>query len=137
MFPVLMCSAASRGDVEAVERMIKSSGNIDAGDYDGRTCLHLAASEGEVEMVRFLIEKGADIHVLDRWGGTPLSDAIRHRRDEVAKVLRKAGARLDQSTVVAEMCNADSQGDLAKLRRLISSGVDPSAGDAIAEHHCI
>jgi 60kDa lysophospholipase len=129
MFPVLMCSAASRGDIEAVERMLKSNVNIDIGDYDGRTCLHLAAAEGQLEMVDFLIEQGADIHVLDRWGTTPISDAVRHGKDDVVQLLKQSGARLDQSKVVSEMCNAASLGDLSTLRRLIDVGVDPSLGD--------
>ena len=31
--------------------------NLNDGDYDGRTALHLAAAEGHLKVVRFLVEK--------------------------------------------------------------------------------
>ena len=66
MFPVLMCSAASRGDVEAMERMVLGNANVDVGDYDGRTPLHLAAAAGQLEAVQFLLDHGADVAAADR-----------------------------------------------------------------------
>jgi hypothetical protein len=48
---------------------------LNAGDYDKRTCLHLAAGAGNIEIVRFLIGEGANVNPRDRWGATPLNDA--------------------------------------------------------------
>lgn len=49
------------------------------GDYDKRTCLHLAASCGHSDVVDFLIRLGTvDLNPVDRFGGTPLDDAYRH-----------------------------------------------------------
>lgn len=48
---------------------------MNAGDYDKRTCLHLAAGAGELEIVKFLIGEGANVNPRDRWGATPLNDA--------------------------------------------------------------
>lgn len=132
LFPVLMCSAATRGDIEAVERMLRSNVSIDAGDYDGRTALHLAAAEGQQAMVAFLLDNGADVSVLDRWGATPLSDALRHRHDAVASLLRAHGARLDQTMREQEACDAAATGDLGRLRALIRDGLSPSIrGDSV------
>jgi len=75
IFPVLSCSAAARGDIEAIERMVSSQFSIDTGDYDGRTALHLASAEGQLDVVDFLIAKGANVDVVDRWGVGPLQDA--------------------------------------------------------------
>eukprot|EP00957_Ditylum_brightwellii_P164899 12554732-Ditylum_brightwellii.AAC.1 len=52
-------------------------GNIDVneGDYDRRTALHLAAGEGRLEVVELLCEAGADVNIEDRWGNRPLDDA--------------------------------------------------------------
>ena len=36
--------------------------NLNDGDYDGRTALHLASAEGHLKVVRFLIDK-CDVRV--------------------------------------------------------------------------
>ena len=46
--------------------------DLDKGDYDSRTALHLAAAAGHQEIVSFLISKGASVNIIDNWGGTPL-----------------------------------------------------------------
>lgn len=47
--------------------------NVNEGDYDRRTALHIAASDGFLEIVQYLVEdRAADVNVQDRWGGTPL-----------------------------------------------------------------
>jgi ankyrin repeat protein len=69
-----------------------SSVDINKGDYDGRTALHLAAAAGHVKVVRLLISKGADINATDNWGGKPLDDAIRQGRVECIKILKEMGA---------------------------------------------
>ena len=94
MYPVLLCAAASRGDIEAVERMLTSHVSIDTGDYDGRTPLHLASAEGQIEMVQFLLLQGADATVVDRWGARPVEDAIRHGHHDIVKLLEMASDEL-------------------------------------------
>lgn len=69
-----------------------SSVDINKGDYDGRTALHLAAAAGHIKVVRLLISKGANINVTDNWGGKPLDDAIRQGRVECIKILKQMGA---------------------------------------------
>ena len=46
--------------------------DINAGDYDKRTALHLAAGEGHADVVQLLCERGANVNIEDRWGGRPL-----------------------------------------------------------------
>lgn len=46
--------------------------DINTGDYDKRTALHLAAGEGHADVVQLLCERGANVNVEDRWGGRPL-----------------------------------------------------------------
>mmetsp|Transcript_31994 Transcript_31994/g.51668 ORF Transcript_31994/g.51668 Transcript_31994/m.51668 type:complete len:1406 (-) Transcript_31994:604-4821(-) len=125
-----LCSAASKNNLEEVKRLLLSSDlNVNAGDYDGRTALHLAASEGHVELVRFLLERKANINVVDRYGGTPLDDAVRHARDEVATLLLNFNGRMQTENVPDKVINASAAGDLDTLRRLIRFGVDPNQVD--------
>jgi len=67
--------------------MLDEGADVNEGDYDRRTALHLAASEGQLDVVRLLIERGADVSARDRWGGTPLDDARRHGHRAVEELL--------------------------------------------------
>ena len=64
--------------------------NMEIGDYDGRTALHLVAAEGHARCVRFLLEVcGVPHDCKDRWGQTPLSEAIQFKHIQVAAILRR------------------------------------------------
>lgn len=76
--------------------------DINKGDYDSRTALHLAAGEGHVAIVEALCKAGADVNVEDRWHRTPLDDALQNRHDECQRVLETHAARVG-SAVSASM----------------------------------
>ena len=84
-------SAASVGDLDELQRLYAAGVDLNEGEYDRRTGLHLAASEGHLEVVKFLIAKGVDINCKDRWGGTPLVDAKREGHKNVYEFLKKHG----------------------------------------------
>ena len=77
-----LCDAAARGDFDRLRTLVeRQRHDVNAGDYDQRTAIHLAASEGMLEVVRFLVEElGASVSPRDRWGNTPLDDATRGSR---------------------------------------------------------
>ncbi len=89
-----LVDAASRGDLFEVQKLVSVGIDINDGDYDDRTPLHLAASEGHLNVVEFLINNNVEINPKDRWGGTPLADAERGQHKEVASLLEKHGGRL-------------------------------------------
>ena len=61
--------AASNGDKLALERAYLSGLDMNMGDYDNRTALHLACAENHPWCVKFLIETcKVEIDVVDRWG---------------------------------------------------------------------
>lgn len=130
LFPVLLCAAGSRGDVDALRRMAEDGINLSAADYDGRTALHLAAAEGKLEAVRFLIQHGVDVNAVDRWGNTPLQDAVRARQAPVTALMTEHGARAQADNMVAALCAAASAGRIDTLRQLLRNGVDANLTDA-------
>ena len=83
-----VCEAAAAGDLNTLMRLDSTGVDLNVGDYDGRTALHLAASEGNLDIVKFLISRGVRINPTDRWNGTPLSDAIHGNHKDIVKFLR-------------------------------------------------
>jgi glutaminase len=69
--------ACMEGDINTIKRMITSGYNMNTGDYDKRTGLHIAAAEGHYDIVQLLLENGAQTIVKDRWGNTPYDDAVK------------------------------------------------------------
>ncbi|KAL9182635.1 hypothetical protein ACHAXT_013287 [Thalassiosira profunda] len=86
--------AASAGDVEEAKALLEFGGlDMNQGDYDRRTALHLCCSEGKLKMVELLLQQeGVDVNVEDRWGNRPLDDALRakHNSDQYRKAAEEA-----------------------------------------------
>ena len=89
-----MLTAASNGDINSIRAIYAKGYDLNVGDYDGRTALHLAASEGELEIVEFLISKKVNKMTKDRWANTALDDAMREKehcsnslRDKYEKII--------------------------------------------------
>lgn len=51
--------------------------DVNMGDYDGRSPLHVAVESGSYECVLTLMKNGANYRSKDRWGMTPLKYAIK------------------------------------------------------------
>lgn len=117
--------AASEGDVGEVRALLEF-GNIDLdeGDYDRRTALHLASGEGRIEIVQILCEEGANVNVEDRWGNRPLDDAKNAKKNAAAimKLLTRYGARSTKNppSILDRLMGsdpaADENGDTAVIR---------------------
>lgn len=84
-------SAASIGDLDELQRLYAAGVDLNEGEYDKRTGIHLAASEGHLAAVQFFIDKNVDINPKDRWGGTPLADAKREGHTKVLALLKRHG----------------------------------------------
>ena len=128
-----LCQAASKGDIDELKKIKREGGDVNIGDYDKRTAMHLAASEGMLAIVKALVEDlGANHSPVDRWGGTPLDDALRHNHSNVAIYLISKGAAKKTATVDVSstaMCDAASKGDLKGLRAIRDAGGDLNLGD--------
>lgn len=81
--------AASQGDLNEVKRIVSLGFDLNQGDYDKRTALHLAAAEGHLAIVEYIVNQGANLACKDRWNNTPYDDAKRHDHKQVAAYLKK------------------------------------------------
>lgn len=48
-------NAAASGDLETINRLQIKGLDINKGDYDNRTPLHLAVSAGHLEVIKYLV----------------------------------------------------------------------------------
>lgn len=79
--------AASSGDLEEVKRLHAMGTDLNQGDYDNRTALHLAVAEKQTLVIDYLVKNGAKTDCKDRWGVTPFSDAQKMKDKEIALML--------------------------------------------------
>ncbi|KAL7536093.1 hypothetical protein ACHAWF_009443 [Thalassiosira exigua] len=59
-------------------KVIRSAVDVDAGDYDQRTALHLAAGEGHLDVVQFLCKRGANANAADEGHRQPPNHRSSH-----------------------------------------------------------
>jgi len=106
--------AASEGDQEEVRALLEF-GNIDLdeGDYDRRTAMHLACGEGRIEIVEMLCAAGADPNVEDRWGNRPLDDAGKAKKNStrIMKLLVSYGAKSSKNPSLAKQSGLTDSAD--------------------------
>lgn len=124
--------AAADGDYDEVLMYLETGEvQINQGDYDKRTALHLAAGEGNDMVVELLCQYKADVNVEDRWGNRPLDDAERANNTASARILRshgattgrrKAGGLGDSSTRQREIANLEVQFDELEMVERIGKG---------------
>ena len=137
-----VASAAWRGDIAGVRRLVKEGANINEEDAVGGTPLHLAARGGHAigphscrtedanrpALIEALIGLGADVNARDRRprvpggasGWTPLIVALHHGQFRTARALIEHGADVnitsDQGMSALEMAEAeDAPKDLLEL----------------------
>ena len=114
-----LCAIGNLQDVK--DYVLGVFSNVNFGDYDRRTALHLAASEGHLDVVEYLLSMGAHINRSDRWGGSPLDDAHRHRQTDVARYLRSKGAKSGSLNLAANLIAAAAVGDIEEVTVLCES----------------
>eukprot|EP00933_Yihiella_yeosuensis_P043271 TRINITY_DN38014_c0_g1_i1.p1 TRINITY_DN38014_c0_g1~~TRINITY_DN38014_c0_g1_i1.p1 ORF type:complete len:497 (+),score=121.79 TRINITY_DN38014_c0_g1_i1:70-1560(+) len=99
-----LCDAASKSDLDALRKLVMEKGiDVNAGDYDLRTAIHLAAAEGLLPVLKCLFDElDANPNVVDRWGGTPLNDARGAGHSEVAAYLESMGGLPGKTTLYSD-----------------------------------
>ncbi len=84
--------AASFGNVEMAQILIKYSAPVDRRDQFGDTPLHWAAQRGSVEIVQLLLDAKATVDAQNKQGVTPLMMAASRGQAAAVRLLLKRGA---------------------------------------------
>lgn len=99
VLPPLVAAAKERKNDE-LKRLLKEGAHVNEQDSNGYTALAWASSNGDTDIVKFLLEKGANVHLTNKiktgiTGTTPLMRAASYGHVEIANLLIKAGAKID------------------------------------------
>ena len=89
-----LIAAAGKGDLAAVERLIREGAGVAARDGRGRTALLAATHGNHVAVARALIAAGADVNAKDDIQDSPYLYAGAEGRIEILKMTLAAGADL-------------------------------------------
>ena len=126
-----LAAAVEKGDIKAVERMLKKGADPDA--YEGRslTPLNIALMNGDIEMVKLLLKYGADPNAfgeLSEAEMAPLTLAVVYseRPADVLRLLIDAGA--DPAKDFFALHSAIEKGDLDAVKLLVNGGGDVNQG---------
>ncbi|KAE9417856.1 hypothetical protein Angca_009224 [Angiostrongylus cantonensis] len=147
--------AASQGQVEAVNQLVKNGAYIDCIDSDGRTAFQLAAIHGHLQVVDMLLAIGADEAHKDNDGAVALHYAVAHGDVALCRALAtsatvnatdRAGnhplinaCQSDNEEVVRELLNLGANVDQLSLSGQSALRVAALTGNAkivrvLAEH---
>jgi len=88
-----LCEAGALNDLNSLKILVRNGAELNVGDCDRRTALHLAASMGHLSVVSWILDKGVDVdvNVLDRKRCTPLDNALRGEHKVCALLLEERG----------------------------------------------
>ncbi len=67
-----LCTAISKGDIEAVRKFVEYGADVNEKTKNGLTPLMIAATYNKVEIINFLLLKGADPRLTNDSGYTAL-----------------------------------------------------------------
>ena len=87
--------------------------------------------KGNTEVVTRILEHQANPNLCDMHGSTALYEAARNGHEDTMAVLLKHGATLmmEESRAASTLCQAVSDGDILRLKRLLRAGIDTNAAD--------
>jgi len=109
-----LLKAASTGDTQTLNSLIKTKVNIDEKDPKGNTALMIAASNGQKKAAKLLMENKAAVNIKNQMGQTALYFALINEQNDIAIDLINQGADLDNisddgesALIIATTANAN------------------------------
>ena len=128
----LLLEAASQGDVEQGEQLLRTGLTPDVADENGWTALMMATLHGSSPMVELLLKKGADVNLHNTTGGTALMMAAIQGQNEILQLLLDRGAKVDVQDTQGwtSLMYAARSGHTPTVQILLSSGAEVDVKNA-------
>jgi ankyrin repeat protein len=99
-----LLEAAAAGHIETMRALLTAGASVNAAAPDGQTPLIEAAAHNRAGAVKLLMEADADLNVRSRGFGSALEAAERMGHEQIAQILRRAGARTFGRSVGDTVC---------------------------------
>jgi len=106
-----LMDAVAAGQLRSVRTLLAAGANVNARASDGRTPLIEAALQGRPKSARLLISAHADLNYEQRGWGTALEAAERTGHNDIAVILRQAGAHSSGHSPGDKVCVRPWSGD--------------------------
>ena len=133
MHPKELTIAASRGNLDLVNSILKQGVDINTKGEDGKTALMLACEKGHEEIVEYLITQGADMTIQTDWGYTALTasmvecEGLGNIRNELIITLIESGVDVNAKTrKISPLIAASGNGNVEIVSKLIEKGAKVS-----------
>jgi ankyrin repeat protein len=125
-------SAVERGDVPAINTIMKAKHYLEIEDSRGRTPLIAAAQTGEAASIKALLSRGAEVDRASFQGVTPLMAACAGGQEEAVDQLLDSGANPNtvRDTGETPLIIATRRGYGKIAERLIEAGADIETCDS-------
>jgi ankyrin repeat protein len=119
-------TAAERGDVEEVRRLLAAGAEVDAREFRGRTAVTAAAMARHAGVVRVLVEAGADVDLQDAERRNALLACGETGDVDVLREVLRADPDLGATNRYGGVAHipASERGHVATVEALLQAGID-------------
>jgi hypothetical protein len=127
-----LLAIAERGDVSALDALLRRNGNANVRDDCDWTALMKAANNGHLDVAKRLLSAGAIVDAADKGGYTALLLAASNDHVELARLLLDNGAMIDvreQTQGYTPLIWAAHRGHTDTVSLLIARGADTTLPD--------
>jgi len=129
-----LMAAAGRGNLETVRVLLSGGAKPNAQEsMGGQTALMWALAKRQAAVVDELVKHGADLEIASKTGFTPLMFAAQQGDADSARILLRAGAKVDEAqpkTALTPLIIASAMGQAKAVDALLEGGANPNLVDS-------